>query len=375
MFKIRYSVLFFLLSFFSLGLFAQDTVSRIEIKGNRVISDSKVISAIKVRAGQEYNENIINLDVKALYATGFFDKVNVKRTDLPDGVLVSFELKEKPVLKEINFVGNKKLRRQRLKDIIKDVVPGVFIDDYRIQDSKRKLKDFYSSKGFNEVAIEHDLVISPDGSAKLDFLIKENRVVRIKKIIVEGNDTFTYKRIIKAIKMRPAWWLNRAVYKDDVASDDQKRLTDFYKLEGFGSVDVGIKHEVRSDGIYVFIKVEEGFRSYVGSIMVSGYKDVMLSELEKVMELKAGKPFSEYAVYEEVSRMREVYMDKGYIFCRVDPEPSFNTQTKKVDIAYNIVENNVAYIDEIQIKGNVKTKDKVIRRELRVYPGELRWER
>jgi outer membrane protein insertion porin family len=254
--------------------------------------------------------------------------------------------------------------------VIPDIKPGVFIDDYKMEDAQRKLKDHYVEKGFTRVEISHELTASADGSVKLIFKITENKVVHVKAIHIEGNNTFTYKRIIKVIKTHPAWIFNRTVYKEDAIDDDKKRLVDFYRLQGFNAVEVDVKHELRFDGVHIFVKIKEGFRSYVGTVTIAGNRDVLTDQLEKVMELKDGKVYSDYAVYEEVSRLRDVYMDHGYIFVRIDNDPSFNAKTQKVDINYVITENDVAYVNEILVRGNIKTKDKVIRRELRIYPGD-----
>ena len=350
--------------------FAGETVSKVEIKGNRLISDSKIISKIKIRAGEPANENIVNADVKELYASGFFETVSVERAKAADGVVLTFRFKEKPVLKELIIQGNKKIRKQSLQDLIPDIKSGAFIDDYRIEAAERKIKNHYVEKGFTRVEINHELQMSADGSAKLIFKINENSVVHVKAVHIEGNNTFTYIRVIKVIKTHPAWLFNRTVYKEDVIDDDKKRLVDFYRLQGFNAVEVNIDHELRSDGIHIFVRIKEGFRSYVGKVAIVGNKDVLTGQLEKVMELNEGKVYSEYAVYEEISRLRDVYMEHGYIFARIDNEPVFNAKTQKVDLTYNITENDTAYVNEIFIRGNVKTKDKVIRRELRIYPGD-----
>ena len=367
---LKYLIIFTACFFLAGRVFAEDKVAKIEIKGNHIVSDSKIISKIKIRAGEPANENIINLDVKELNATGFFETVNIERSKSADGVVLTFELKEKPVLREVIIQGNKKLRKKHIEEAIPDIKAGLFIDDYKMEEAQRKVKDYYVQKGYTKAEVSHELVMNPDGSAKLIFKIVENAVVHIKAIHIEGNNTFPYKRIIQVIKTHPAWTFNRTIYKEDALNEDQKRLADFYRLQGFNAVEVNISHELRPDGVHVFIKIKEGFRSYVGEVSFLGNKDVLTSQLEKVMELKSGKVYSEYASYEEVSRLRDVYMDNGYIFARIDSEPSFNPKTQKVDLTYKIVENEVAYVNEILIRGNVKTKDKVIRRELRVYPGD-----
>jgi outer membrane protein insertion porin family len=172
------------------------------------------------------------------------------------------------------------------------------------------------------------------------------------------------------MKTRRAWLFNRGIFKDDVFSDDVKRVKDFYKSKGFSDVEIQTQVDADDKGVYVTVMIEEGKRYYTGNIKLEGNKDISSDELHKAMRLKEGDVFSDQEIYEESLRIREVYVDKGYIFSQVDPFSYFNLETQKVDVTYKITENEVAYIEMIDIKGNVRTKDKVIRRELRVYPQE-----
>ncbi|UCD15036.1 MAG: outer membrane protein assembly factor BamA, partial [Candidatus Omnitrophota bacterium] len=116
------------------------------------------------------------------------------------------------------------------------------------------------------------------------------------------------------------------------------------------------------------VNINEGKRYHIGRIKIEGNRDVSLGEIKKSMKFKEEAIFSEQVIYEDASRIREVYMDKGYIFSQVEPFSYFNLETQKVDVTYKIVENEVAYVERIDIRGNVRTKDSVIRRELRIYP-------
>ncbi len=361
-------LLFFL--FFALEAQSRDYIFRIDIEGNDIVSDAKIISKIKVRAGQSYNKNIINEDVKNLYATGFFETVEAEKEDVSGKTIIIFRVKEKPVLEKIVIEGARVVRKKKILESV-DIEEGSFIDEYKMKESVRKIKDLYSEKGFSQTEVTYALdTLQAQNKVRAKFIINEKGILKIKEVVVIGNKAISASRIKRLMKAKQAWFLNRGVFKKDVLRDDVKRLTDFYKLKGFSEAKVDIDIEKKLEGIYLTVNIEEGRCYYVGELKIKGNKDVRLDEILGTLDLKKGDVFSEQTIYGNVSRIRELYVDKGYIFSQVEPFSFFNPKTERVDVTYKILENEIAYIEHIGIKGNIKTKDKVIRRELRVYPGE-----
>ncbi|MDD3295848.1 MAG: outer membrane protein assembly factor BamA [Candidatus Omnitrophica bacterium] len=370
--------IFFLLIALSFAgvVLGEEVVSRIDITGNKIVSDATVISKIKVRSGQTYNKNVINEDVKNLYATGFFETVEVEKKESPEGLSITFTVKEKPVLKKITIKGARFIRDKKILDSI-DLKEGSFVNEYTIKEAVRKIKDLYSKKGFSRADVDFDMKLSKgvaedaaENEAEVTFTINEKGVLKVRGVAVNGNKEFPDKRIIRLMKTRKAWLLNRGVFKEDVLQDDVRRVNDFYKLQGFSDAKVSASTRYEPKGVYAEITIEEGKRYYIGEIKIEGNREVSLDEIKKAMVLKKGSIFSEQAVYEDSTNIREIYVDKGYIFSQIEPYSFFNPKTEKVDVTYKISENEIAYIENISIRGNAKTKDSVIRRELRVYPGE-----
>ncbi|MDD5195883.1 MAG: outer membrane protein assembly factor BamA [Candidatus Omnitrophica bacterium] len=345
-------------------------VSRISVKGNKIVSDASIISKIKIRSGIGYSADIINEDIKNLYATGFFDAVDVAKEETAEGIVVTFNVKEKPVLKKIVIEGAKFIRVKKIEETI-ELKPGSFVDEYKLQEAASKVKDLYTKKGFSQATVKYDIKTdSEKNEAEVKFIIEEKRVVKVRAVTIEGNKGIRSKKIIRLMKTRKNWLLNWSSFNEDIFSDDIKRIEDFYKSQGF--TDVKVEHEINIEpkGAYIVIKVEEGKRYYIGKIAIDGNKDLTVDEIRKAMTLKDGAVYSEQAVYEDSSNIREAYMNKGYIFSQIDPVSYLNPETQKIDVTYKIAENQVAYVERIDIRGNVKTKDKVIRRELRIYPED-----
>ena len=367
---IRKFVLFTLFFCLITGAYAKDVIYRIDIEGNEIVSDSTIISKIKIRAGQAYNKNIINEDVRNLYATGFFETVEAQRNEEAEGTVVVFKVKEKAVLRKITISGTRHIRKKNILDDI-DIQEGSFVDEYKMQEAVRKIKDLYVNKGFSEVEVTYKLEpVGDKNEVKAEIAINEKGVLKVRSVKVNGNDSISTGRILKLMKTRKAWLLNRGIFKEDVLRDDIKRISDFYKLEGFSDVKVDIEADHKEKGVYLTVNIQEGMRYYVGEIEIEGNEEISSSMLIAAMELEPGSVFSEQSVYMDSSRIREVYVDKGYIFAQIEPISFLNPETKKVDVTYKITENDIAYIEDIDIRGNIKTKDTVIRRELRVYPGD-----
>lgn len=350
---------------------AQDKViSEIDIEGNQKVSNATITSKIKIRPTQAFNESIINDDIKNLYATGFFETVEVDTEETPDGIKVIFILREKPILKTIDVKGSRYIRADKILKTI-DIKEGSFVDDYVLRENTRKIKDLYVKKGFSQAEIDYDLMVFEDtNQAEVTFIIDEKRVVKVRDVFVEGNKSIPTKSIIKVMKTRRAWLFNPGLLKDEVLQDDILRITDFYKREGFTDVNVEIDVEYITHGAYVLVKVYEGKRYYIGKVTIEGNKNVDTDVIESAMKYGEGDLFSDYALYVDSSNIRQVYVDRGYIFAQAQPLSHVDPETQRVTVTYKIAEHDVAYVEKIEIRGNTKTKDKVIRRELRIYPGE-----
>ncbi|MDD5070459.1 MAG: outer membrane protein assembly factor BamA [Candidatus Omnitrophica bacterium] len=354
---------------FSSGALSQDLISEIHIKGNKIVSDATIISKIKSRSGTPINENVINQDQKNLMSTGFFEYVNVDKDVTQEGADIVFIVKEKPVLKNIKIEGARRINKKKIEESLM-VEEGSFVDEYKLKESVRKIEDLYIKKGFSQATIVYDLNLNSLNEADVSFVISEKDVLKIRAINIEGNLSFKDKKIKRLMKTRKAWLLNRGVLKDDQLNDDLDRLKDFYKNEGFTDAKVSFSTAKVRKGLAITIKIEEGTRYHIGEIKIQGNKQIAIADLRESMRVLSGDPFSERKVYEDSSKLKGVYVDNGYIFASVEPLSVYNLKTGKVDLTYNIVENNIAFVEKVNIKGNLKTKDKVIRRELRVYPGD-----
>jgi outer membrane protein insertion porin family len=369
--------IFFILTL-SLPLFAQEhskSVTAIEIKGNKSISVNKIMSQLKTQIGSAYQENIASDDLKRLYLTGYFSDVKIDTQDYKDGIKVIFTVSERPIIEKIAFTGSKQrvFKSDQLKESLRSK-ESQYLDYPKLAEDVKTLKNLYEKKGYGKVTIDYKTDIDKQtNKAKVEFNIDEGIRQRIRVIYVEGNTSFSDQRIRRLIKTKSAWFFNPGVLKEEVLKEDIERIKTFYHKEGF--IDADVDYEYKTDPkarfIYLTLKITEGKKYLVGSLTIRGNKDITEEDiLAKIKECAPGKIFSREALKQDILSVQGLYFDRGYISAYVQDITSLNTYTGRIDIVLNITESEIAYVDKIKIRGNVKTKDVVIRRELRIRPGD-----
>ncbi|MCX7926754.1 MAG: outer membrane protein assembly factor BamA [Candidatus Omnitrophica bacterium] len=375
----------FLIIATSFAVWAQDnstlqpqgkTITAIEVQGNTSISTTTILSKLRIRVGSVYQDTIVSDDLKRLYLLGYFSDIKISTEPYKDGVKVIIKVEERPIIDKIKVIGAKKrlaISSKTIQNTIKSK-EGQPLDEALIASDVQALKELYAKKGFRDVEVESSYTIAPDTrKAVLEFNITEGRRQRIQAIYIEGNLHFSDRRILKIMKTKRAWMFNAGILKEDVLEEDIERIKTFYNNNGY--IDATAKYEIETDPsgrfLYITIKIEEGKLYRVGSFMVQGNKDISESEiLSKVKDSSPGSIFSYEALKSDISNIQGLYFDRGYIMAQVQETTALNRDTGRVDVIINITENNVIYVNQIKIQGNVKTKDIVIRRELRIRPGE-----
>jgi outer membrane protein insertion porin family len=350
--------------------FAGKTVGAITIEGNKSIGIATILAKIKTRVGQEYRQNVISDDLKRLYNTGYFSDVRVDRKEEVEGLKVIITVVEKPIVEEITFSKLRYFNKKVLLSKIKTQV-GKFMDKKVLNDDINTIKEMYQKKGLTQIEVE-DFLDEATNKITLHFIVREGFRVKIKKINILGNAAYNDDKIIKAMKSRSSWLFNSGYLKEDVLAEDMDRIQAFYEKNGYIDAKATYKVDSLRQGLMnVDISVEEGKRYYIGDIAVSGNAIVSTPEIELAMkDMRKGKIFSKARLADDVANIKSLYFDRGYIFAKVNESTSLDTNSGQVDLKLDVQEGGIAYIDKIKIQGNTQTRDIVIRRELRMYPGD-----
>jgi outer membrane protein insertion porin family len=382
--------------------FAPTKVYRIAIKhvGPPAASDELIRSNLRVKVGDLYLRAAVDDDVRNLYATGFFYNILVEADNTPDGVVLTYKVQGKPRLTEIKFQGNTKFKSAKLLKKISSKIDAP-LDERKLFTDAQDLQKLYQKKGYQRTLVKYVLNIDePAGRGTVTFEISEAPKVKILEVDFVGAKAFPLKKLRKTIKTRKHWmfsWLTGSgVLKDEQFDEDKEKLTELYRDKGyidFEIKDVQFVNPTPRTMIIRFV-LYEGTQYKVGSVKFTGNKLFTAADIAKGLRLAhersrrkapvgtnglpmdVGHIFTPGGVTKDMEAVEDFYGAKGFIdvgaFSRhLNLIRIPNTDTGTMDLEFVIDEGQKSYIERIEIKGNVRTKDKVIRRELAVSPGEV----
>jgi len=372
------SLVFIVISVFFLSFLCQAqppqnrTVIIVKVEGNKAISSATVLSKIKTIPGSQFSQDVINDDIKRLYALGYFTDVAIDAEEHEEGITVTIIVEEKSVIQDIVFEGNEKMRTQRLKKIMQLGV-GDMLQFSKLSEDISEIRSLYEKNGFYRVSVKYELEKSADfNEVIIKIFIDEKMRIRIKRVSLEGNKAVKKSEILDLMETRTAWFFRRGFFDDEVFADDLDRIKLHYEDKGFLDVTITPKfdHDDEKGTMYITLKIDEGSQYEVRDITINGNIILPESEIREKISLEAGKPFSFTGLRESVEGVRALYYYKGYMNAQVLVEKLVDPATKTLDICFTIDGKDVVYVGKVYIKGNSKTKDIVIRRELRAYPGD-----
>ncbi len=356
---------------------SKQKVEEIIIEGLYRISSELVREYISIREGDILDKDAVRNDIKSLYNLGYFENIRVYTKPVTGGVVLIYRLKEKKYVRDVKFRGMKKVKKE---DIEKDLQlkKGRFFDKSRLDKDVKTIRRAYEEKGYFLAEVNPVVKDSGKNAVEVIYDVKEGSPVRVKRIFISGNVQIPDEEIKRIMQTRE-WWplsfLTRSgKYEVDKLSEDLDRIRFYYMDKGFLRVSVGQPVvEVSRDKkyIYISIPVEEGDKYYIGKIDVENNVIFSRSEIIKSLKTKEGEPFSRSKVGMDILTLTRKYEDIGYAYCNVEPIIRPDDVNKTVDITFRIETGELVYINRIDITGNTKTRDKVIRREIRLGEGDL----
>jgi len=350
---------------------ARDKVASIAFSGLRTLKPRMLMNVIRTRVGDTYDRKAVNEDVKLLTRSGFFEWVTVTAERTAEGVKITFRVSERIFVAEVLFLNNKAIKSAKLTEIV-GIAPGQYLDNYLFQRSSDKIAEAYREKGYVNVRVTSRLETVEKG-ARCVWVIEEGILQRVKKVSFEGNRSFSAFRLgtVVATKAKFLFFIP-GVLRRDVLKEDIARLADFYHDEGFFDAKVSAKTAYSADKAWVQITfvIEEGPRYRVGTVKIEGNKVLSAEQILAVMKLKGGVDFSTRRLRNDIEAIRNLYGDSGYIDLEITPQLSYHKAEAVVDLVLKLVEHEQVFVRRVDIDGNFKTRDNVIRRRIRLLPGQ-----
>ncbi len=349
----------------------------IELRGNRKISTDTITSKINSKEGSPFSKNAVQEDIRKLYGIGYFDDIRVEIEAFEGGVKLIYAVMEKPAIISLDFQGNKELETKNIREKI-TLTTGAIANLALITDNAKKIIVYYQSEGYwLATAVPVINKVSDDGIA-LTFQIEEGPKVSIDEISIEGNEAVS-DREIKHVMKTGEWWIfsfltGSGVYSEEQIRADLSRIKELYQSKGYIYVAVSEPRVTlgpdRKD-LYIAISISEGDQYRVGSIKVKGNTVFSDAELYEQVETTSGQIFNRTALKKDIDKIIDLYMDRGYARADVDPLVDVNKEQRTADITLSVIEGGIFRIGRIDITGNIKTRDKVIRREMRLDEGDI----
>lgn len=378
-------------------------IDRVDIKfaGPADVSEQFIRSNIRSKAGDIYRPSSTQDDIHSLYGTGQFYNIRVSAESADDGgVNLTFIVQVRPLITGIKLEGNKKVSDSKLKKKI-TVKVGDRLDEQKLFTDVQEIKKLYEKYGYPDTQVKYyfDTMDEAAGRASVTFQIVETQKIKITEVEFIGATNFPLKELRKQIKTRAHWmfsWITGSgVFKQDDFDDDRDTLTEFYRSRGyldFEIKDVKLEHPT-PDTMVVKYYVFEGRQYKVGSVKFTGGKIfdaaairsglLAIHDYERSkaklgpnnLPMDVGDTFTPDGMDKDTTAIEDFYGTKGYIDAaqgetlRVVRIP--NVETGTMDLEFVVDEGQKSYVEKIDIRGNLKTKDKVIRRELAISPGEV----
>ncbi|WP_437178178.1 outer membrane protein assembly factor BamA [Geomonas diazotrophica] len=349
----------------------------VKISGNHRIETAAILQAVRLKGGDVVTPDKVDADIRAIYKLGHFTDVKVQSEAKDGGVVLEYVVTEKPIVREVKIEGAKELSTDKVREAI-EIKPNTVFSAKDLQKSVKKVKKLYSDEGYYLAEVSGDLSIRSETEVHVIFRIKEGDKVLIQQIEFEGNHAFPDKKLKKTMETGEKWflsWLTGAgTYKEEVLKNDVNLLTEHYMNNGYVNVKVGEpKVELLPDrkGLKVSIGITEGEQYRVGKL---GFKGELLESetvLNGKLKEKPGQLFSRADLRTDVFGLTDLYADKGYAFANASPITKLNPENHTIDITFDMEKGQKVTIDRINITGNVKTRDKVVRRELKLDEGDL----
>ncbi len=360
-------------SFAEQNLDKYKVIKKIDVRGHRRISTAAINSTITTKIGDIYSSEGISKDVDAIWSLGFFDSIDVEVEQFDGGIRIIFNVYERPVVKNIKFVGNVAITERKLRSSI-DLLENDDLRLYLLKLDEDKIRNLYLEKGYLFVKIRVEERKS-SGAVSIIYHINEGPQIRVKSVDFKGNASISKKKLGKYMKTKPKRFptlLYRGAYDKTALEQDVERLKAFYRQKGWldAEIDSTISYSKDKKDMFILINVRENERYFVNKISVKGQTIFAEKELLKSLQLVEGGPFLLELLEKDIFEMRSLYGEQGFTRVKIDEKHYFDPNNTNVDIVYNLTENGRVFIEQIKIKGNDKTKDNVIRRQLTFLPGQ-----
>jgi len=356
-----------------------EVVAEVAIRGQRRIEEAEIRARIQTAPGQPLDAAQIARDVRSIFQQGFYRDVQVYLDKTEIGTSVIFEVSENPVVREIAISGNDEIDSDKIKDAL-TLTTGSPLDYPLLHENVERIAALYKSEGFYLAEVDYETEDITDGSVAINFVVKEKKKLKLRKIEFVGNEAFSDRELRDGFTTKTwrfysfatSWFDKTGTYSEPVFVRDLRLVEKLYTDNGYvQSRVIGPEVDAREEGLFVKVEIVEGPQFKVGELEVQGDETIDLAVLREKIMLKKGDVFSRSSLTADVETLESHFTDRGFYFANVDPVTQTNQEELTVDVQFGVEKGPLYFVRNIEVKGNSRTVDPVIRREVRLVEGQL----
>jgi outer membrane protein insertion porin family len=348
----------------------------VEYSGPATVAKERILAQLRTAVGQPYSDEVVEADIRQLYSLGIIRNVRIFAQPQADGVKVIVAVQTRPVVREIEIDGAQKVSAKRLRKEL-EIKLNLPANEEAMEKGRQKMIDVYRAKGFNDVSIQYrvDPIDESRGTSRVVFTVNEGVKAAVKNIRFEGNTHFSDRILRKQMKTRGKTIVavfDKSGRLDEVQlQQDLDAIKDFYRNHGYIDVEVKDVRKERGDGAMTLtIAVNEGIQYHVGRLTITGEKVSTEERIRALLKMKEGDVYSPKQMHDDAKALADGYGAGGFVDLVITPEGS-PAGEGMINLHYKIEEGTRAFVERINIVGNTRTKDKVVRREILVSPGDV----
>ncbi|MBS2022892.1 MAG: outer membrane protein assembly factor BamA, partial [Deltaproteobacteria bacterium] len=356
------------------------TLVKVRVQGNRRVETDAIKAVLPIKPGDTYDKAKLSATVLAVWRMSYFSDVQLDVSPVPVpevGYALTVIVVEKPAIREVRLEGNEEISKDDLKDTI-EVKQYQILDMEAVRRSAKKVQEKYVEKGYFLAEVTPRTELQANNEIDVILVVNEHAKVQVKEIRFVGNKTLSTAELKATMITQEGNFFSaltgNGTYREDAFARDEYMLQGAYYDHGFLYVKFNkpvIELSPDKRFIYITMSVEEGDPYDIGKIDVSGDMLESKETLASMIVIKPGERFSRSGLTKDMQALSDVYKDKGYAYANVSPLTAVDAEKKTVDVTFEMQKGNIVHIEKIEVLGNSKTRDKVIRRELRINEGDL----
>ena len=358
---------------------AEIRVAEVVIRGNQRVEEDAIRVRIRTTTGEPYNMGQVARDVRSLFQQGFYRDIRVFIEETPVGVRVVFDFDESPIVREVAVAGNENLDGDKITEAL-TLTPGSPLDYPLLRENSERIKALYRSEGYFLADVGYQIEEIAGGSISVTFNVDEKEKLKLREIVFTGNDAFSDSELKDDFSTKTwqfyslltSWYDRTGTYSEPVFLRDLRLIEKKYADSGYVQSRIGEPEvDANEEGLFLKVEIVEGPQFSVGELTVEGDETIDLEALRKKIRLDEGQVFNRSDLTSDIEVLEAHYTDRGFFFANVNPITQTNQEERTVDVQFAVEKGPLYFVRNVDIRGNTRTVDSVIRREIRLVEGQL----